>query len=159
MAVIHDEQNPRTVQLTGDDLEAYIAQRFPRKPEPVEMTPSARRRSGMTQARMNPETGLVFRPVGRNVRLGNWSLVDIRHGEYDERRIYHYDTLMGSFLDVRSGDGWEFVPVSTGWGSSSDQQGMNQILRWTGWTYRRNGGRPRYEHTSGVTFPISQEIG
>jgi hypothetical protein len=125
----------------------------------MELTDNARRRSGMTQARMNPETGLVFRPVGRNVRLGNWSLEDVRYDGYDIRRIYHYGTVMGEFIDRWDGDGWSFVPVSTGWGSASDQQGMNRILTGTGWTYRRNGGRPRYEHVSGRTFPISQEIG
>lgn len=127
----------------------------------MEITDNARRRSGMTQAKMNPATGLVFRPVGRNVRLGNWSLQDVRHDGYDERRIVHHGTHMGSFVVTpgRYATGWEFAPVSTGWGSASDQQGMNRILTGTGWTYRRNGGRPRYEHVSGVTFPISQEIG
>jgi hypothetical protein len=155
-------------ELTGDDLATYVAGRFPRKPEPVEMTDNARRRSGMNQAKMNPETGLVFRPVGRNVRVGNWSLVDVRHDAYDERRIVHHGTHMGSFVRKHdectweNGDEdpvgpWEFVPVSTGWGSASDQQGMNRILSGTGWKYRRNGGRPRYEHVNGVTFPISQE--
>ena len=158
MAMIRDEQDPWTVQLTGADLEAYIAERFPRKPEPVEMTDNARRRSGMNQAKMNPETGLAFRPVGRNVRVGNWSLEDVRHDGYDERRIVHHGTHMGSFVDIRQGDGFSFVPVSTGWGSASDQQGMNRILSGTGWKYRRNGGRPRYEHVNGMAFGVSWEI-
>jgi hypothetical protein len=38
-----------------------------------------------------------------------------------------------------------FSPESAGWGSASDQQGMNKILANYGWRYRRNGGEARYE--------------
>ena len=158
MAIIRHDDG-RTVQLTGDDLAEYVSARFPRKPEPapVEMTDNARRKTGMNQERMNPATGLVFRPVGRDVKVGNWRLVDVRYGDRDERRIYHYGTLMGAFVQVHGVDTWEFVPVSTGWGSVSDQNGMNRILWRTGWNYRRNGGRPRYEYNGVEMFPVSQE--
>ena len=123
----------------------------------MEMTDSARRKTGMNQERMNPETGLVFRPVGRNLRVGNWSLRDERLDGFDERYVYHYDTLMGGFTRVHGSDVWEFVPVSIGHGSASDQQGMNRILWGTGWKYRRNNGCPRYEYYGDVVFPVSQE--
>jgi hypothetical protein len=123
----------------------------------VEMTDNARRRSGMSQERMNPDTGLVFRPVGRDVKVGNWRLVDSSDPFHCSRRIYHYGTLMGEFVRPVDSDTWEFVPMSTGWGSVSDQNGMNRILGRTGWKYRRNGGRPRYEFWGTVVFPVSQE--
>lgn len=107
----------------------------------------------MNQYEMNPEHGLVFRPVGRNLRVGNWSLVDVRYGDRDERRIHHYGTLMGAFVQVHGSDVWEFVPVSVGHGSVSDQHGMNKILNRTGWNYRRNGGRARYEFRGVEMFP------
>jgi hypothetical protein len=122
----------------------------------------------MNQREMNPETGLVFRPVGRCMRVGNWSLVDVRYDDRDERRVSHYGTLMGAFVRVHdrctweSGEDdmtgpWEFVPVSVGHGSVSDQHGVNRILSGTGWSYRRNGGRARYEYMGREMFPVSQE--
>lgn len=42
------------------------------------------------------------------------------------------------------------LPHSTGWGSASDQQGMNKIMP-TGWRFRRNGGHARYEF-NGVEY-------
>lgn len=111
----------------------------------------------MRQEQMNPETGLVFRPAGRNVKVGNWSIRDVRLDGLDERYVYHYETLMGGFTRVHGLDTWEFVPVSVGHGSVSDQNGVNRILRGTGWNYRRNGGRPRYEYMGTVVFPVSQE--
>lgn len=125
----------------------------------------------MNQYGMNPEHGLVFRPVGRNLKVGRWSLLDQRMADpeiggsdHDVRRIYHYDTLMGSFVrwhdectwedgdDDMTGP-WHFVPVSVGHGSVSDQHGMNEILTTTGWRYRRNGGRARYEYGGVEMFP------
>jgi len=117
----------------------------------------------MNQYEMNPEHGLVFRPVGRNLKVGRWSLVDVRIDDpgmglaMDARRIYHYGTLMGSFVRRDTEGVWHFVPVSVGHGSVSDQHGMNKILNRTGWNYRRNGGRPRYEFRGAVMFPVSQE--
>jgi hypothetical protein len=79
---------------------------------------------------------------GRRRNVGNWSFVD----STDCRTVYHYGTLMGAFIlnedDLQT---WEFAPTSVGWGSVSDQQGMNKILANYSWRYRRNGGVPRYE--------------
>jgi hypothetical protein len=50
---------------------------------------------------------------------------------------------MGEFYETNGI--WVFVPCSTGWGSASDQKGMNQILDGMGMKYRRNGGNPRYD--------------
>jgi len=52
---------------------------------------------------------------------------------------------MGSFILAKDGVRWVFQPESVGWGSVSDQQGMNKILANYSWRYRRNGGVPRYE--------------
>lgn len=79
-----------------------------------------------------------------------WRHVTDEQGEWvDEviyRNIYHYNTLMGHF-EYSVVNGWEFTPNTVGWGSKSDQNGMSQILRGTGWKYRRDakGGGARYE--------------
>ena len=91
----------------------------------------------------NMDTFGVALDKQRNV--GNWSFYELVDSEGMERVVYHYGTQMGRIV-CESGDSrWEFVPVSTGWGSASDQQGMNKILANYGWRYRRNGGNPRYE--------------
>jgi hypothetical protein len=50
-------------------------------------------------------------------------------------------------------DSWYFVPMSTGWGSASDQQGMNKIIKNFDWYFSRKGGVAKYltreEYTSG----------
>jgi len=79
----------------------------------------------------------------REVRVGNWSYFDRLGEDGDERIVYHYGTEMGRF--ALADNVWYFVPTSVGWGSVSDQQGMNKILANYGWRYRRNGGNPRYE--------------
>jgi len=89
--------------------------------------------------------------VGRNV--GNWSFVDRNDGNFSYRQIFHHGTLLGEFYRVPFRDSWNFKPLSTGWGSASDQQGMNKILKDFGWKFRRNGGEARYEHVSGRKFP------
>lgn len=100
----------------------------------------------------------------RKVTVGNWAFEDWAHNPNltpeDERlwalsplngtargeirEVWHYGTLMGTFRLTKQ-NAWEFMPISTGWGSVSDQQGMNKILANYGWRYRRNGGNPRYE--------------
>ena len=76
-------------------------------------------------------------------KVGAWSYWDRMGEDGDSRIVYHYGTEMGQF---HYDEGiWYFVPTSVGWGSASDQQGMNKILRDFGWCYRRNGGNPRYE--------------
>ena len=86
-----------------------------------------------------------LRYTGKHRKVGNWSFYD----NCDNQRIvYHYGTEMGRFENhhqYRHIDSWYFVPTSVGWGSASDQQGMNKILANHGWRYRRNGGNPRYE--------------
>ncbi len=80
-------------------------------------------------------------------KVGAWSYwdtsCDTENAVGDVRIVYHYDTEMGRF-HYENGC-WYFVPTSTGWGSASDQQGMNKILKDFGWCYRRNGGNARYE--------------
>ncbi len=85
---------------------------------------------------------------GKTRRVSTWESKDVvatLGGEPREcRQIWHYTTLMGEFYKM---DGrWVFVPCSVGWGSVSDQKGMNQILDGMGMAYRRNGGNPRYDY-------------
>jgi len=63
----------------------------------------------------------------------------VRAYHVSRRQVYHYGTLMGEFVLLSDGV-WGFEPVSTGWGSVSDQQGMNKMLGGTGWYYSRKGG-------------------
>lgn len=81
----------------------------------------------------------TFRSSGKVRKVGNWSFYD---NDNNERVVFHYGTMMG--LIVRGADGWEFQPVSTGWGSVSDQGGMNKIIRRFGWYYSRKGGEATY---------------
>jgi hypothetical protein len=94
-------------------------------------------------------------PFKNGVRknVGNWSFVDNVDGNFSYRQILHHGTLMGEFYTDRLNINWGFAPLSTGWGSASDQMGMNKILKDFGWTFRRNGGEPRFEHVSGRKFP------
>jgi hypothetical protein len=105
---------------------------------------------------------------GRTRKVGNWSFSDssdyvngaVRTKEAvrlwklsplnrsfcgSVRSVYHYGTLMGAFVLTKDEQTWEFTPISVGWGSASDQQGMNKMLANYGWRYRRNGGSARYE--------------
>jgi hypothetical protein len=105
---------------------------------------------------------------GKRRNVGNWSFVDSTNDAFGVRRtpeavrlwnlsplnrsffgeirsVYHYGTLMGSFILGKDEKTWEFTPISVGWGSASDQQGMNKILANYGWKYRRNNGDARYE--------------
>lgn len=88
---------------------------------------------------------LATAPVdySRAVKAGAWSrsLMPDAPGKPNGRvGVYHYSTLMATWHpdDPRG----TFVPVSVGWGSVSDQQGMNQIMRALGvdWYYVRKGG-------------------
>ena len=94
-------------------------------------------------------------PFKNGVRknVGNWSFVDNVDGNFSYRQILHHGTLMGEFYTNRDNENWGFAPLSIGWGSASDQMGMNKILQDFGWSFRRNGGKPRYEHVSGRVFP------
>lgn len=84
----------------------------------------------------------TFEVSGRFRKVSSWSFYD---DDILVRTVYHYGTEMGQF-HYDHGDGfWYFVPTSTGWGSASDQQGMNKILKNFGWRYRRNNGEARYE--------------
>lgn len=110
----------------------------------------------MKLADINPINGVAFES-GRSKTVGHWEFCDgyTAYGSdwTDHRSVYHYDTLMGEWYNT-NGEGWKFAPLSVGHGSVSDQQGMNKILKDSGWTYRRNDGCPRYEHQNGVQrFP------
>jgi hypothetical protein len=84
----------------------------------------------------------TFRSSGKVRKVSSWSFYD---NDNLERTVYHYGTEMGRFYYEPSSALWEFLPISVGWGSVSDQQGMNKILANYNWRYRRNGGNPRYE--------------
>lgn len=113
---------------------------------------------------IDPNTGLAFRPVGRNLKIGNWRIEDaVDCDGIQFRQVYHYGTLMGEWYktipNYTTGQAdWEhevfqFAPLSVGHGSCSDQQGMNRIMRNTTWTYKRSGGVARYEAPNGRRFP------
>jgi hypothetical protein len=90
---------------------------------------------------------------GVRKNVGNWTFSDAIDDTFMYRRILHRGTLMGEFYSDVTNMNWGFAPLSIGWGSASDQQGMNKILKDFGWSFRRNGGCPRFEHVSGRKFP------
>ena len=104
----------------------------------------------MKLAFINPnESGRWFRQ-GSERKCGRWSYADSVSAENKrERFVIHHGTVMGVFTEVSESE-WSFAPISTGWGSASDQQGMNKIMP-SAWRYRRNGGRARYEF-NGVEY-------
>jgi hypothetical protein len=72
------------------------------------------------------------------------------------RQIFHYDTLMAEFhsawdAEAKEWDAWTTKVVSTGWGSVSDQKGMNQLLTAVGsaMRYSRKGGQGNYVAPNG----------
>jgi hypothetical protein len=103
----------------------------------------------MKLAHINPnESGQWFRD-GSERKCGKWTYADVTKVlsadvHVRERYIKHHGTVMGFFTE-REPNVWVFLPISTGWGSASDQQGMNKIMG-SEWKYRRNGGNPRYEY-------------
>jgi hypothetical protein len=103
---------------------------------------------------ISPKLATPFKD-GTVRKVGEWRYEDFSD-LVDVRQVFHYDTLMGQFEDSPQ-FGWTFEPISTGWGSASDQQGMNKIMG-NEWHYYRNGGDPRYVAYDGVTvfrgFPV-----
>ena len=85
---------------------------------------------------------------GQSRKVSTWRFFD-RLGVDDsrsaQREVWHYSTLMGVFA-YESGE-WRFYPVSTGWGSVSDQSGINKITKGYGFRYVRKGGA-RYVATN-----------
>ena len=89
--------------------------------------------------------------------FGNWIVSDFRiirsvgvQGRILRRFSYH-GTAMLDLVRDRDGGDWSVVEARIGWGSASEQKGVNRILRGAGITthsYRRNGGNPRYEVVS-----------
>ena len=104
----------------------------------------------MKLAFINPnESGRWFRE-GSERKCGKWTYADTISADGTRTRyIKHHGTVMGRFAEKAS-FGWLFLPMSTGWGSASDQQGMNKIMP-SAWRYRRNGGHARYEF-NGVEY-------
>lgn len=83
---------------------------------------------------------------GRCRNVSSWRYLDtMTENKVRVRSVYHYGTLMGSFILAKDEVRWVFQPESAGWGSVSDQQGMNKMLANYGWRYRRNHGVARYE--------------
>lgn len=104
----------------------------------------------MKIAELNPVHGRAF-ASGRTVRAGAWSATDIvLEDALVQRVIRHYGTVMGVFEGDLDSGGWSFVPESVGYGSVSDQGGMNKVMRSFGWYYRRAGGA-RYESIDGYS--------
>ena len=78
---------------------------------------------------------------GQSRKVGKWSYVDYYQSIGGHcRDIYHYDTLMLTFVgferefDAERGEmtlEWQAFPVSIGHGSVSDQGGINQLLSFT----------------------------
>lgn len=103
----------------------------------------------MKLAYINPnESGRWWRN-GDERKCGQWTYADLlRCDGVRERYVKHHGTVMGLFTEQRNS--WVFLPISVGWGSVSDQGGMNKIMP-TGWKFRRNGGHARYEF-NGVEF-------
>ena len=85
---------------------------------------------------------------GQSRKASSWSIVDDTDDLGKVRRLYHYTTLMGEFMDCGEGAWWLGV-VSTGHGSVSDQKAMNQLLVAIGsdLRFKRDGGNPRYVNT------------
>jgi hypothetical protein len=106
----------------------------------------------MKLAFINPnESGRWFRE-GSERKCGKWTYVDVVSASgVRERYIKHHGTVMGKFVETPSD--WVFLPISTGWGSASDQQGMNKIMP-SAWRYRRNGGNARYI-LNGVDYTVA----
>lgn len=93
--------------------------------------------------------------AGKTVRVGKWHYVDGVQPNGDPsvrlRYVYHYGTCMAVLITgLIHGGEVGFVPYTMGWGSVSDQNGMNAILRRAGvpLVYRRNGGEARYEEVA-----------
>lgn len=105
----------------------------------------------MRQSDMNPNLSGAWWRDGSERICGKWTYADgVNDAGTRVRYIKHHGTIMGAFREVEP-DVWYFIPLSTGWGSASDQQGMNKIMP-LGWRYRRNGGTPRYEYCNVAMF-------
>jgi hypothetical protein len=93
---------------------------------------------------------------GQTRKASSWSIVDDIDDMGKVRRLFHYSTLMGEFMDNGDGSWWLGV-ISTGWGSVSDQKAMNQLLTAIGseLRFKRDGGNPRYVNTvNGATIQV-----
>lgn len=111
---------------------------------------------------MDPASNVGWRS-GQSKVVGKWSFQDFQwarpvNGTWCQcsgREVWHYGTLMGHFVRVGfTGSDWFFEPVSTGWGSVSDQQGMNKMLKGYGWYYRRAGGAEYVETSTNNTEKV-----
>ena len=83
---------------------------------------------------------------GRAGSNGSWR---IEHGLNDNVELWHYSTLMLSWIDTSHGACVTYI--STGHGSVSDQGGMNQAFRLLNLPYRfvRAGGAVVVDYTDG----------
>lgn len=104
----------------------------------------------MKLADINPQRTAWVR--GRSRKVASWQFSDETFHWYDEgtgrtilgavRYVWHYETYMGRFVApyaITPLFDWE--PFSVGWGSVSDQQGMNRIVNGMGgWYFSRAGG-------------------
>lgn len=91
----------------------------------------------------------------RDRTFGNWVVSDVGHrngdlngGDRLVRALFYHGTHMLTISRNILGGDWVVDEAHIGWGSASEQKGVNRILKGAGITthyYRRNGGNPRYE--------------
>ncbi len=97
-------------------------------------------------ARVGTLASTALAHPGKDVRASSWRA---HYNETaNELRVYHYSTRM--LFATRNADGSVYpIDIDTGWGSVTDQQGMNQIFKdlRIPLKMRRDerGGGPRFE--------------
>lgn len=99
----------------------------------------------------NVDPQVTFWVEGQTVKAssGKWVGTDyVGSDGLPCRAVYHHGTMMGTFVrssafgvttDGRFGM-WDFVPAGVGYGSVSDQGGMNAMLKGYGLRMVRRGG-------------------
>lgn len=89
---------------------------------------------------------------GQTQKVSSWRFVDSVDGGELVREVFHYDTLMGIFVETGIW-GWCFEPMSIGHGSASDQKGINAMQN--EWYYSRQGGEAIMTHSQNdeIVFP------
>lgn len=90
--------------------------------------------------------------LGQTRKVSSWRFVDSVEDGLSSREVFHYDTLMGIFMETPQW-GWCYEPISIGWGSVSDQKGINQLQ--DEWYYSRKGGEAIMTHKQNdeIVFP------
>ena len=76
---------------------------------------------------------------------------DNKEDYHPARFVYHHGCLMVAFVYDDVDRRWDVSRVELGWGSVSDQQGVNQLVEGYGFYYARDakGGGPRIINVNG----------